>query len=843
MNNNITNSIRKFILHFILVTEVVGFTLTIGIAIVFFTTFLEMDSDQLKIAIRITLTTAVFTVMFAIFSDTYRLRPIHKYLFMLEKGITDKQIALNAQKSIFRIPFFHSIDIGLRIIVTAFVVIYLLSQFIILETADYYNLGSLTLIMCLLVGVYTFFVSEQLTSNLIKSGVFDHINISSLTKVRLTRSLTITFIFIVFVLAITVSGLVFKLNYSGIRKSYFNQMNNMNETLSIFTESIFEEVRSDSEKLKSDPFFISLIKNHKKDETQNFLKTLLERSPKYESISLIKPENQSWKVIAGTETLNQNTDSILKDFQLPVVLETISKHKTFFIKPISSPISGTPILLILETVFENSNLFIAYSLKITDLTQKIIGSIQIGKSGHIGLMDHEEIVINHINSSLYLKKLKNIPFYEQVKNYNYDVPIRFLSDGKYRYMIFHKNKKYNFITFTSIENEEIAGEAIICVYVMTGISFFGLSFIGILVYLILKKRIRPLEESRKVLESMTEGDLTKGLQVFSMDEIGEMSISINLFNKKVKKILNKIITASENLAGSSDEMSRALNFISANTQNQAASSEEISSSIEEIVAGMNGVEIQTNEQVSLLNQLASDMNQFSDSIHKISHNMEKTMSEVERITEEAKKGGNSLELTNHSITKISNSSEDISGVIEIINTISEQIHLLALNAAIEAARAGNAGRGFAVVADEISKLADKTTNSIKDIERIIKNNETEIGAGIQNITDTVNVISGIIEGISEINHQMKVVNQFMENQLSKNDQMNLTAKEVKDRADVIQISVQEQKNAIEEISKTTATINELNQSSAASSEELSSNSMGLAKLAEDLKHEVVFFKL
>lgn len=418
MNDNITNSIRKFILHFILVTEVVGFTLTIGIAIVFFTTFLEMDSDQLKIAIRITLTTAVFTLMFAIFSDTCRLRPIHKYLFMLEKGITDKQIALNAQKSIFRIPFFHSIDIGLRILVTAFVVIYLLSQFIILETADYYNLGSLTLIMCLLVGVYTFFASEQLTFNLIKSGVFDHINISSLTKVRLTRSLTITFIFIVFVLAITVSGLVFKLNYSGIRKSYFNQMNNMNETLSIFAESIFEEVRSDSEKLKSDPFFISLIKNYKKDEIQNFLKTLLERSPIYESISLIKPENQSWKVIAGTETLSQKTDSILKDFQLPsenVVLETISKHKTFFIKPISSPISETPVLLILETIFENPNLFIAYSLKITDLTQKIIGSIQIGKSGHIGFMDREETVINHINSSLYLKKLKTFPFTNKLK--------------------------------------------------------------------------------------------------------------------------------------------------------------------------------------------------------------------------------------------------------------------------------------------------------------------------------------------------------------------------------------------------------------------------------------------
>ncbi|TGM04602.1 methyl-accepting chemotaxis protein [Leptospira barantonii] len=410
-------------------------------------------------------------------------------------------------------------------------------------------------------------------------------------------------------------------------------------------------------------------------------------------------------------------------------------------------------------------------------------------------------------------------------------------------MILRRNPKYDFLTFASIENEEITGEAIVSVYAMAGISFVGLFFVGLLIYIILSKRLFPLEESKNVLEAMAEGDLSKGLKVLSMDEIGEMAISINSFNKKVKTILGKIVNASTNLASSSEEMSGALNFISDNAQNQAASSEEISASIEEISAGMDGVETQTKEQVSLLNKLASDMNQFSASIHETSSNLENTMSDVERITLDAKKGGTSLELTNLSITKISRSSEDIVGVIEIINTISEQIHLLALNAAIEAARAGTAGRGFAVVADEISKLADKTTNSIKDIEQIIQGNEAEIGIGIQNITDTVKVISGIISGISEINRQMKVVNQFMENQLSKNDQMNLTAKEVKGRSDVIQVAVREQKIAIEEISRTITTINELNQSSAASSEELSSSSIGLAKLAEDLKREVEFFKL
>lgn len=279
----------------------------------------------------------------------------------------------------------------------------------------------------------------------------------------------------------------------------------------------------------------------------------------------------------------------------------------------------------------------------------------------------------------------------------------------------------------------------------------------------------------------------------------------------IRKLDRRIGTAVQHVQSSSAEL-------------QAAAAQQVTGAKEQVTAA--------NEVSTTIKELLSTSRQIAESAQKVTHVAIETTSAAKAGDQTVQRAQQAIDVVRRQVDlivthmlELGRKSQEIGGILDIINELSEQTNILAINATIESAGAGEAGRRFAVVADEIRKLADRVGGSTKEIRTLIEEIRAASNTTVMATEDGSKAVDAGTRQFSEVAVSFKQIVELVANTAQASREIELSTKQ--------QTTAVEQVNAaIAEVARTAReTEASLNQTLLTASE-LTTLSRDLAKLIQ-----------
>ena len=515
---------------------------------------------------------------------------------------------------------------------------------------------------------------------------------------------------------------------------------------------------------------------------------------------------------------------------------------------VASKISGKPVTPVAVPVSVDGAVVgvVSLILKIDWLTGLVAGE-KVGKTGYVFIINNTGLTIAHPNADNILKV--NVAETKGMESLGKNMAAGKTGVEGYIYQGVAKTAGYAPVKSTGWSVAHILPDSeylAAAIDIRNAVILFGAIalIVACIVFIFFSRSItRPLARGVALAQLVAGGDFTQQLDIRQKDEVGLLVTALNAMSARLREMVASIHESAEQVAASSEEITANAQKLAEGAQSQASTLEETSASVEELTASVDQIAGHAQSQAAAVEQGSASMAQVHQSIEAVSKNLEEIASLAGKSVENALQGAKAVSEVVEGINLIAGSSERIGGIIAVISDIADQTNLLALNAAIEAARAGEHGRGFAVVADEVSKLADRSSTSTKEIESLIRESVKNVTKGVETAKGSQAAMEHIRGASQKVKEMIAGLSDSMTQQVGAVKELARALENVSEMSQSISAATEEQTTNARQVSMAVENVNDVTQGAASAAEEMSAATEQLSGMASALQRLMGQFKI
>jgi len=250
----------------------------------------------------------------------------------------------------------------------------------------------------------------------------------------------------------------------------------------------------------------------------------------------------------------------------------------------------------------------------------------------------------------------------------------------------------------------------------------------------------PIRTAMAVARQVAGGDLRAAVSVTSDDETGALLASIATMTSDLRGLIGRIqhssvalMSTATAIQATASEQQQVINDYGASTSQAVAAVKQISVTSQELVRTMTEVNDMAGRTGTMAADGRTDLAGMDATMRTLADSTSSFGAKLATISERA---------------------SNINLAVTTITKVADQTNLLSINAAIEAEKAGEYGLGFLVVAREIRRLADQTAVASLDIERMVKEMQYAVSAGVMEMDKFAEQVRAGVHEIGEVSTKL-----------------------------------------------------------------------------------------